>query len=70
MFRRIRELREDNDLKQQDIATVLNMSQANYSFIENGVQQLKAEELKKLALFYRVSSDYILEISNKKEINK
>ncbi len=70
MYKRIRELREDNDYNQKDICQLLRMTQSNYSKIENGVQQLKADELKKLAIFYRVSADYILEITNKKDIKK
>ena len=64
MYKRLKELREDNDIKQKDVATILNMSQANYSFIENGIQELTAENLKKLAIFYKVSADYILELSD------
>ena len=62
MYKRVRELREDNDYTQKQIATILNMTQSNYSFIEIGKQDLHANELKKLALFYKVSADYILEI--------
>lgn len=61
-YKKLRELREDNDLKQSDIAQILSMTQSNYSFIENGVAELKANELKKLCLFYKVSADYILDL--------
>ncbi len=67
LFKRIKELREDNDKSQKELATMLNVSQGNYSFIENGVANLKAEDLKKLAIFYNVSSDYILELTNTPE---
>lgn len=64
MFKRIRELREDNDIRQKDIADLLHITQSAYSYIENGQRKLTADELKILALFYKVSADYILEISN------
>ena len=63
-YKRIKELREDNDKGQKEIATILNISQGNYSFIENGIANLKADDLKKLAIFYNVSADYILELTN------
>lgn len=64
MYNRIKELREDHDKSQKEISAVLNISQGNYSFIENGVANLKADDLKKLAVFYNVSSDYILELTD------
>lgn len=59
-YKRIKELREDRDLKQSEIAKILNTTQANYSFIENGIAYLKADEVVKLCLYYNVSADYIL----------
>lgn len=59
-YRKLKELREDRDLKQSEIAEVLNITQANYSYIENGVAYLKADEVVKLCKFYNVSADYIL----------
>lgn len=59
-YTRIKELREDRDLKQSEIAKILNTTQANYSFIENGIAYLKADEVVKLCLYYNVSADYIL----------
>ncbi len=66
-YKRIKELREDNDLKQADIAKILNMTQSNYSFLENGIAELKANELKKLCLYYNISADYILELPDNLE---
>lgn len=63
-FKRIKELREDRDLKQSQLAEVLNTTQANYSFIENGIANLKAEEIVKLCKYYNISADYILELTN------
>lgn len=62
MYRRIKELRVDRDKNQSEIAKMLNMSQANYSYLENGTANLKAEEIKKLCLYYGVSADYLLEL--------
>ncbi len=59
-YKKLKELREDRDLNQSDIAEVLNTTQANYSYIENGVAFLKADEVVKLCKFYNVSADYIL----------
>lgn len=60
VFPNIRSLREDNDYKQREIAAVLNVSQNTYSQYENGVIELTAETLIKLADFYNVSVDYLL----------
>lgn len=61
-YKRIKELRVDRDKNQSEIAKMLNMSQANYSYLENGTANLKAEEIKKLCLYYGVSADYLLEL--------
>lgn len=58
----IRNLREDNDLKQVDIANVLQIKQQQYSVYERGEQELPTRHIKTLALFYRVSADYILNL--------
>ena len=60
-YKNFREIREDNDLKQKDIAKVLNVSQNTYSQYENGVISLTAEVLCKLADYYHVSVDYLLD---------
>lgn len=67
---RIRNLREDNDYTQKEIAEYLNISQRYYSNIETGQRTISAEIVKQLAIFYKVSSDYILGLSNKKKVNK
>lgn len=66
---RLKDLREDRDLLQKDIAKVLNMSQTGYSKYEVGTNDIPTEVLIKLALFYNVSTDYILGLTNKKERN-
>lgn len=57
---RIRDLREDNDLTQQQIADALGITQRKYSYIETETQPLTDEILVKLADFYNVNIDYIL----------
>ena len=60
MYRRIRDLREDRDLKQKEIADYLNCSQVCYSHYELGKRDIPTEILIKLAKFYKTSTDYIL----------
>ena len=57
---RIRDLREDRDLSQADIAKVIKTTQQQYSKIETGKADIIEEKLKLLATFYNVSVDYIL----------
>lgn len=60
MYRRIRDLREDKDLNQTQVARILGMSQTGYSKYETGENDLPTSVLIKLADFYGVSIDYIL----------
>lgn len=60
MYRRIRDLREDQDLKQEDIAKLLNCTQACYSNYETGKRDIPSETLSKLADILGVSTDYLL----------
>lgn len=57
--KRIKDLREDNDLKQSQIAELLNTSQSYYAQYENGKRPIPIDRLIKLADFYNVSLDYI-----------
>ncbi len=66
MYRRIRELREDNDLNQTQIARMLGMSQTGYSKYETGENDIPTTVLIKLADFYDTSIDYLLGRTNKK----
>ncbi len=70
MYERIRNLREDSDLKQRELAVVLNCSQRVYSNYERGELDIPTEILIKLADFYNVSVDYILNRTNNKALNK
>ena len=65
-YRKImRDLREDRDLTQREVAAVINKSQQGYSHIEDGRAELKIEDLIKLCRFYGVSADYFIGISEK-----
>lgn len=57
---KLKELREDKDLFQKDIAKILNMSQTGYSQYETETNDIPTEVLKKLANFYNTSIDYLL----------
>lgn len=68
MFRRIRDLREDRDLTQRELAKNLNCSQQVYSNYELGQRDIPTDILIKLSRLYGVSVDYILGISNDPQI--
>lgn len=63
---RLKDLREDNDLKQKDIAQYLHIKQNTYSQYENGQRQLPIDVLVKLAYYYDVSTDYLLGLTKEK----
>lgn len=63
---RLRDLREDADLKQKDIADYLHIKQNTYSQYENGQRQLPIGVLISLSKYYNVSTDYILGLTEKK----
>ena len=56
----MRELREDHDLRQEDIARLLGTTQQVYSRYEKGINELPLRHLKTLCRFYHVSADYLL----------
>ena len=62
---RMRNLREDKDLKQREVAAIINKSQQGYSHIEEGRAELKIEDLIKLCKFYGVSADYFIGMAEK-----
>ena len=64
---RIKELREDHDLTQSEIATYLHIKQNTYSQYENGQRQLPIACLIALAEFYRTSTDYILGLTEERK---
>ena len=63
---RMRHLREDHDLSQQQVAQYLGIAQTTYSQYELGKRSIPVEYLIELCKFYRVTSDYMLGLSNKK----
>lgn len=63
----IRELREDHDLKQKDIAKLLGTTQQVYSRYENGENELPVRHIITLCKFYNVSADYILGLKKFKQ---
>jgi len=65
-YRRLRDLREDKDLTQKDIANILNISQRGYSHYETGNNDIPTEILIRLADFYDTSVDYLLGRTNNK----
>lgn len=69
-FQRLRDLREDIDLNQTQIAEILHTSQTVYSRYERGFQTIPVEHLLILADFYNVSIDYILGRTNNKKLIK
>lgn len=64
MTNRLRDLREDADLNQTQVANYLGMSQTGYSKYETGENDIPTQVLIKLARFYKTSVDYILGITN------
>ena len=67
MYKRIRDLREDHDLTQKELAVILSCSQQVYSNYELGQRDIPTDILIKLAQFYHVSTDYILGLSDQKK---
>lgn len=69
-LKRLRDLREDRDLKQIDIAELLDIKQTVYSRYERGFQNIPLEHLLKLSDYYKVSIDYIFERTDNPNINR
>lgn len=69
-FKNLRNIREDRDIKQKEIAAYLNVSQNTYSQYETGVISLTAEILIKLANYYNVSIDFLLDRTNNPNMQK
>ncbi|MBQ3471150.1 MAG: helix-turn-helix transcriptional regulator [Clostridia bacterium] len=61
---RLKDLREDLDLTQKQVADILNVKQNTYSQYENGIHELPLDALIKLARFYGTSTDYILRLTD------
>jgi len=69
-LRRLRDLREDHDLMQKEIAAVLGIQQTVYSRYERGFQTIPLEHLVTLADYYHVSTDYLLGRTDNPNVNK
>lgn len=67
MYPRIRELREDSDMTQTQVAKILGMSQTGYSKYETGENDIPTQILIRLAKLYDMSTDYLLGLKGKKE---
>lgn len=63
---KLKDLREDRDLKQREIAKLIKTTQSYYSQLENGQKIITVDRLIKLAKFYNVSTDYILGLTDSK----
>jgi len=66
-YQRIRDLREDNDLKQSTVADYLNINQNTYSYYERGERGMPIEIFIKLARYYNTSVDYLVGLTNEKK---
>lgn len=69
-YQRIRDLREDHDLTQDQVGKAINVPQRTYAYYESGQRMVPPHVLCALADFYQVSVDYILGRTNRKEMSK
>ena len=67
MYHRIRDLREDKDLNQEQLASILSVNQATYSRYESGNLEIPLQSLIKLAEFYSTSVDYLLNLTDQQK---
>lgn len=63
--KRMKDLREDHDLTQEQVGKVIQKSQQGYNHIETGRAELKIDDLIKLCQFYKVSADYMVGSTDK-----
>lgn len=66
IYPRLRDLREDKDMNQTEIATILGTTQTQYSRWERGAQEIPLHHFITLAKYYKVSLDYLAGMTNKK----
>lgn len=69
-LKKLKDLRIDNDLYQKEVASILKITRQQYGLYESGKRDIPIDLLIKLADFYGVSTDYILNRTNKKELDK
>lgn len=65
-YERIKNLREDNDLTQKQVADILNIAQRTYSGYENGTRNFPIQVIVELAKYYGTTTDYLLNLSDEK----
>ncbi len=70
MYKRIKELRIEKGETQTKISTILGIEQSYYSKLELGKHEISIKDLIRIAEYFNVSTDYILERTSKKEVNK
>ncbi|MGN0687822.1 MAG: helix-turn-helix transcriptional regulator [Oscillospiraceae bacterium] len=63
-YQRLQDLREDNDLKQEDVAEILGITRQQYQLYESGKREIKFYQIIELAKYYNVSIDYIADLTN------
>ena len=64
MYKRLKEMREDNDMLQKQVALYLNITRQQYGLYESGKREIPTNMLIKLAILYKTSTDYLLELTN------
>ena len=69
-YRRIRDLREDRDLTQAQVGAAVHLPQRTYAYDESGQRMIPPEVLCALADLYQVSVDYLLERTDRREVNR
>lgn len=69
-YPRLKDLREDRDLTQRQLAEFLNMKQPQYSRYERGLRDIPTDVLIRLARFYGTTTDYILGLTNSSKVHK
>ena len=70
LFTRFKDIREDSDKTQKELADVINTSRAYYNLLKNGKHPITLERAFQIAEFYNVSLDYLTGRTNKKEVNR
>ena len=64
---RLKEIRQDKDVYQKDIAKILNTSQKQYSLYETGIRLIPIDKLVTLAKYYNTSTDYLLGLTDERK---
>ncbi len=64
----LKETREDRDIRQSTIAKLLNTTQSNISKLERGERKMTIEDLTKLCIYYNITADYFLGLSEKRPL--